>query len=92
MLNPEETANIVTLIEDLKTDVGNGNIPAAKLLIISLVNYLTLKQPLEWQMLGSFISDHLDEKETKAGLLHLLRKINLVPDPSLPGGEAGYEC
>lgn len=91
MLNQEETANVVTLLEDLQTDLRNGNIPASKLLIISIVNCLALKQPLEWKSLGDFISDNLEEAQIRTSLLHFLPKVKLLVGSSQSVQEADKE-
>ena len=92
MMNPEEKANIVQLMEDLETDLRNGNIPAAKLLIISLANNLALKQPIEWQRIGTFLSDHLDDPQLRTALLHLLPKLRELVSPFQADQIEEQEC
>jgi len=72
MMTEEETANIVTLLEDLLTDLRNGNVPTSTLLIVSIVNCLLLKQPLEWKMLGALLIENLEAIEIRLALLQFV--------------------
>lgn len=92
MLNEEETANVMQLLEDLQVDLRNGNIPAAKLLFVSLANCLSQKVPIEWDLLGNFISDHCMDAVSRAALLHLIPKITELSCPSQPDQDADTEC
>ncbi|MBA7532995.1 hypothetical protein ES705_25230 [subsurface metagenome] len=84
MMNEEEMANVVQLIEDLLTDLRNGNLPETCKLIASLGNFLTNKQPLGWQMLATFLMDTLDEAHIRTSLLHFLVKVKDEICPSQP--------
>ncbi|MBA7670297.1 hypothetical protein ES703_78442 [subsurface metagenome] len=92
MLNHSETANIVQLLEDFHQDLLNGNVPAAKLLVVSLVNNLTAKEPLDWARLGDFVIAHLETREFRFALLHLLPKVHEIISPVQPGQEAETAC
>jgi len=87
-MTEEETVNIVTLLEDLETDLRNGNVPAAKLLIISLINCLTRMQPLEWKMIGEFVKANLDDHDCRLALLRVVPKVRELICPSQPDQEA----
>lgn len=87
MLNVEETANVITLLEDLETNLRNSNLPESSKLIFSLANFLTQKQPLGWLLLSNFISDHLEVVEIRLALLHLLPKVKDIICPVQPEEE-----
>lgn len=87
MLNEEQTANIVTLIEDLEVDLRNGNIPKSRELITSLANNLANTLSLNWRMLESFTHAYLEEAETRAALLHFLPKLREIICPFQPSQE-----
>lgn len=89
MLNEAETTNIIQLMDDLEIDLRNGNVPAAKLLIVSIVNCLLLKFPLEWKMLGELFIGNLETYETRVALLHLLSLLKDMLWPVESGTEAG---
>ena len=91
MLNQEETANIVQLLDDLCLDLRNGNVPAAKLLVISISNCLHLKLPIDWSSLGSFVDDNLCEYEFRVALIHLIPKLKELVCPFLSDQEASKE-
>ena len=92
MLKPEHADHIVQLLKDLEIDLRNGNIPAAKLLIISIVNYLPKEQPLEWRDLGNFVIDHLDETDCRISILQLLPIVKEFICPFQPVQEADKKC
>ena len=92
MLNAEHIPHIVTLLDDLEIDLRNGNVPASKLLVISIVNFLPKEQPLAWRELGSFIIDHLDETDSRIAFLQLLPLVKEFICPFQPDQEADKVC
>lgn len=90
MMNEEETANVVQLLEDLQTDLRNGNIPESIKLIAALGNFLTNKQPLGWQMLSVFLMDNLEEAQIRTSLLHFIPKLKEEICPSQSDQEVSH--
>ena len=89
MLNQDESENIVQLLDDLHVDLRNGNVPAARLLVISIANCLLLKLPIEWTMLSSFVGESLSEYEFRVALIQLIPKLKELVYPFHPVEEAG---
>ncbi len=92
MLKTEHAAPIVDLLNDLEIDLRNGNVPAAKLLIVSIVNFLPKQQPLDWRDLGNFIIDHLDETDSRISLLQLVPVVKELICPFQPEQEVKPQC